>query len=208
MWKLLVVLLVLAGLFVAADFGARAYAESRAATELQRSFDLSRKPSVGLGGFPFLLHAADGHFASISLSDSDFRAQGVAIRTVHLTLHEVRFSLSALASGRGGTIGVKRGDGVASLTGDAVTAMVRAQGAPATVRFAGGKVVVGVTLIGGQVEGTLSLRGNHLEVRGQGPMAFSLPLPRIVPGIRYTGVSVQGDAAVLTFEVGRQTFQV
>src|SRR5436309_649782 len=124
MRKLVVVLLVVALGFVVADFVARSYAENQASTALQSSFDLSKKPTVTLPGFPFLFHAASGHFDSISLSDKDFRVEGVDVRTVDLTLHDVHFSLKGLTSGHGGAVKVDRGEGTASLTAEAVTALL------------------------------------------------------------------------------------
>jgi hypothetical protein len=207
MRKLLIVLVVLAALFVVGDFAARAYAESRAATALQNSFDLSKKPSVSLAGFPFLVHLTSGSFSSISLSDTDFRAKGVAVRAVDLTLHDVRFSAAAMIGGRRGTVEVNRGDGTASLTGDAMSALLQEQSAPVTIRFSGGKAILSSGTIPGSIEGTISFRNGHIVIGGQG-QSFAVPLPQIIPGITYTAAHVEGDAVVVTFEVGKHTFHL
>jgi LmeA-like phospholipid-binding len=209
MRKLVIGLLVLALAFVVADFVARSYAEDRASTALQDSFHLSKKPTVTLAGFPFLFHAASGHFDSISLSDKDFHVQGVDIRSIELTLHDVHFSLKGLTSGRGGTVRVARGEGNASLTGEAVTELLRGQGAPVTIRFEGGRAVLSSSQLPGEIDGTLSIRRGHLVVASpEAAGSYSLALPEILPGIRYTGVRVDGDAAVVAFEVPKQTFRL
>jgi hypothetical protein len=207
MRKLLIVLVVLAAVFVVADFAARAYAESRAATALQKSFDLSKKPSVSLAGFPFLVHLSSGSFPSISLSDSDFRAKGVAVRAVDLTLHDVHFSAAAMIGGRSGTVEVNRGDGKASLTGEAVSVLLERQGAPVTISFSDGKAILSPGAVPGDIEGTISFRRGQLVIGGQG-QSFTVPLPQIVPGITYTAAQIEGDAVVVTFEVGKRTFHL
>ena len=68
--KLLIGLVMLAALLVAADFGARAYAESRAATAVQTESRLATTPDVSIEGFPFLLHAATGEYPQVIVTAS------------------------------------------------------------------------------------------------------------------------------------------
>ncbi len=63
--KLLIGLVILAALLVAADFGARAYAESRAATAVQAELRMVTTPDVSIEGFPFLWHAATGEYPQV-----------------------------------------------------------------------------------------------------------------------------------------------
>src|SRR5947209_7256115 len=101
MRKLLILLLILAALFVIADFGLRAVAEAQTAKALQSSLKLSTKPSVSLGGFPFLAHLASGSFPSVTLDGKRFEADRVPIESAHITLNDVRLSTSQLLGGRG-----------------------------------------------------------------------------------------------------------
>jgi hypothetical protein len=55
---LIVVVVVLAGLFVAADRISVAYAQSRAADSIRASQDLTTEPTVSIKGFPFLTQVA------------------------------------------------------------------------------------------------------------------------------------------------------
>ena len=68
MRKLLVTLAVLVVLLVAADFGARAYAEYRAAAAIQTELGLTRSPDVSIEGFPFLWHAVQGSYPQVIVS--------------------------------------------------------------------------------------------------------------------------------------------
>jgi hypothetical protein len=66
--KLLVTLAVLVVLLVAADFGARAYAEYRAAAAIQTELGLTQSPDVSIEGFPFLWHAVQGSYPQVIVS--------------------------------------------------------------------------------------------------------------------------------------------
>lgn len=66
--KLLITLVVLAVLLVAADFGARAYAEYRAASAIQTELGLTQSPDVSIEGFPFLWHAVQGSYPEVIVS--------------------------------------------------------------------------------------------------------------------------------------------
>jgi hypothetical protein len=56
---------VLAVLLLAADFGARAYAEHRAAGAIQTELGLTQEPDVSIEGFPFLWHAIQGSYPEV-----------------------------------------------------------------------------------------------------------------------------------------------
>lgn len=66
--KFLVILLVLAGLLVAADFGARVYAESRTASAVQAELGTTTEPDVSIEGFPFVLHAVQGEYPQVVIT--------------------------------------------------------------------------------------------------------------------------------------------
>ena len=65
MRKLLITLVVLAVLLVAADFGLRAYAESRTADAVQTELGTSARPDVSIEGFPFLVNAVRGEYPQV-----------------------------------------------------------------------------------------------------------------------------------------------
>lgn len=64
----LITLVVLVLLLVGVDFGARWLAEDRVAAQLQSQLKLDEKPSVAIGGFPFLTQAAAGSYPAVTLT--------------------------------------------------------------------------------------------------------------------------------------------
>jgi hypothetical protein len=200
--KLIIVLVVLAGLFIAADFGARALAESWVSRELATSLHLSQRPGVSLGGFPFIPHLVTGDVPSISADAKDFSSNGLAFADVSLTLHRVTFSSTQLARGQKTKISFHDGTGTASLTGEDVTKALQAGGAPSgvTVKLDGDQAVIGSDQIGLGIAVTISLDGHTLvlQPRGSSIGSFHLSLPTIVPGLSYRAVEIKDSLAVLS----------
>ena len=91
-------MLVLAGLFVAADRIALSYAEDKAASTLQQSQQLNQKPDVSVAGFPFLTQLAAGEFDDVTISASDLEvgtADNLRLDRLDVHLHHVTFNSDA-----------------------------------------------------------------------------------------------------------------
>jgi hypothetical protein len=84
----IIVLIVLAGLLVAADFAARAYAENRVASQIQKQ-GFPRRPSVTIDGFPFLTQLISRHFGEVQISSADVTEGPLLIRSIDATLNGV-----------------------------------------------------------------------------------------------------------------------
>jgi LmeA-like phospholipid-binding len=108
---LLITLIVLIGLLVAADFGAKAYAESAIASKIDSS-GLGTKPSVNIEGFPFLTQVAARNLKQIDINASNFTVNQVVISSLHATATGVRPN----ASFNGATINQINGTVVVSFT--------------------------------------------------------------------------------------------
>lgn len=111
MRRLVIALLVLAGLLVAADFGAAALAESAVSREMRQQIGLVDDPSVRINGFPFLTQALSGRYSSI-----DVDAQRLTVgefKQVELTAHleGVTAPLSMLLGSGPKTVQVSRAKG-------------------------------------------------------------------------------------------------
>ncbi|GAA4447767.1 DUF2993 domain-containing protein [Actinokineospora soli] len=94
-----VAFIVLAGLLVAADFGAAAIVEHELSKKAQEQFGLRDHPAVQIGGFSFLLQAFSGEYESVTID-----AQGVPVNTlrdveVHAELRGVQAPLSDVVGG-------------------------------------------------------------------------------------------------------------
>lgn len=114
---LLVLVVVLGGLFVAADRLAVSYAESQAADRLQRSQGLTTRPSVSIKGFPFLTQVAAHDLTEVTATATDVQTTSGTdrLRISRLTadLHDVRVNgnfSSAVADSATGTALVSYAD--------------------------------------------------------------------------------------------------
>jgi hypothetical protein len=96
---LLIVVIVVIGLLVAADFAGRAVAENVLASQI-KSHGFPKKPSVSIKGFPFLTQLAARKFQQVDLSSSDVPEGPVTIKTVNAVLNGVHVD----SDFKGGTV--------------------------------------------------------------------------------------------------------
>jgi len=114
----LVTVVVIAGVLLGLDFGARAVAESVVASKIQQQGGLQSKPSVSIDGFPFLTQAADRDFGHVTISAASVPAGPVTITTINAAATGIRLSSYAFSSG---TIGNLSGTAVISFASLAST---------------------------------------------------------------------------------------
>lgn len=96
-WRIvLIVVVVLGGLFVAADRIAVSVAQNKAAERAMATEGLDSKPKVSIQGFPFLTQAAFGKLDDVKIKAEDIAAsddgQTLRIATFNADLHGVKFS--------------------------------------------------------------------------------------------------------------------
>jgi hypothetical protein len=96
---LLIVLVVLIGLLVALDFGARAFAESKVASEIQQQ-GFPKKPNVSINGFPFLTQVISRDFKNVTISSSNVTEGPLLIQSINATMNGVHVN----GSFNGGTV--------------------------------------------------------------------------------------------------------
>ncbi|AWW38859.1 hypothetical protein ADL00_20765 [Streptomyces sp. AS58] len=108
---LLIVVVVLGGLFVAADRLAVNFAEGEAADRLRSTENLATTPDVSINGFPFLTQVAGGTLDDVRVGISDYRAaagdgEDIRIDDLRADMKGVEFSSdfgSATAASATGT---------------------------------------------------------------------------------------------------------
>jgi hypothetical protein len=219
MRKLIAVVLVLLVLGVAADFVAARTAEDRVAGELQRQYDLSRRPVVQVRDFPFLPHLARGRVDNVDLAASDVQARGVAARQVVLHLHDVRVDRSLLFGGTG-RITVGRADGQVELSEAEVNRLLadRLRGGSLNLGEDGVRLRVSTDVLGRPVEAVISgrlgaaggrvaftpqrvqvqgLTGTGFERQLADAFTFSAALPDLPAGVRVERIVTRPGALVL-----------
>ena len=89
-------------LLVGLDFGAKAFAESQAATQIQKQ-GFPKKPSVSIAGFPFLTQAISRNFHQVTISSSDIPEGPVKITSLDVVAHNVKLK-SNFKSGTAGPV--------------------------------------------------------------------------------------------------------
>jgi hypothetical protein len=73
--RLIIALVILCALFVAADRIAVGVADSQVASKLQTSRGLAQKPSVSIGGFPFLTQLIGGKLDDVKVRATDMASR-------------------------------------------------------------------------------------------------------------------------------------
>ncbi|WP_030906831.1 DUF2993 domain-containing protein [Streptomyces sp. NRRL F-5126] len=154
---LLVFVVIICGLFVAADRLALHYAEGKVADRIQSSQGLDSKPDVSVKGFPFLTQVAAKSLdeVDVGLDHVTATADGHAVRVtdVKAVLKDVRID-SSFSSATAGTA-----DGSARISyADLATAVPKG----ATVSYAGAaRAAKGQVKVSGKV--TEVMRAMHID---------------------------------------------
>jgi LmeA-like phospholipid-binding len=89
----IIVVIVLLGLLVALDFGARAFAENKMASEIKQQ-GFPKKPSVSINGFPFLTQVISRDFKNIQVSSSNITEGPLLIQSINATMTGVHVNSS------------------------------------------------------------------------------------------------------------------
>lgn len=213
--RALVVVAVVLAVLVAFDTGMRFLAQYWVGRELKESLLLEERPGVSLGGFPFTVRLVVGTFPTVDVEAHGFQDASLRIQRVRVHLVDASVPRRQLLSGSAGRIRARRGSGSAQLTGEDATAAIQARGVPLRIRFEGTSALVSVEEIPGRIAARLSLADGGRSIRVQagdlpviGAVSLSLPLPRIVRGLRYTDVRVEGGLLVVDFELSGVSFDV
>ena len=101
--RVLIGLIVLIALLIGLDFAARAAAETVMASKIQQQ-GLTNKPSVSIGGFPFLTQVAGKSFQHVSISDTNQVAGPVTITSFSATASQIKLDSYAFSSGTIGSL--------------------------------------------------------------------------------------------------------
>lgn len=228
MRKILLTLIVLAVLLLAADFGARAYAESRAAGALQTELGTTTAPDVSIEGFPFLLHAVRGQYPQVIVTATTVdNAVLPGIRAM-LTLSDVALPLRDAMAGDTSQLSTQAGTlqvlvPLSSLSAALGQPNLTLSAAPdgslavsTTVSVAGREFPVTGTAAISVANDTLTFSVGSLSAAGidltpvvsaaadtlAGGLSRSFPLPGLPFSVTTGDVSVVGGDVVLTATTG------
>lgn len=111
MRRLIIVLVVLVGVFVAADFGAAALAESAVSRQMREQVGLVDDPNVRINGFPFLTQAISGRYGSVDVVAQHIKVSELQDLSVQAQLRDVDAPLSMVLGSGPKTLKVGQAEG-------------------------------------------------------------------------------------------------
>lgn len=213
---LIAVLLLLLAAVVAADRVGAHVAAHVLAGKLQTDEHLPQRPTVSIGGIPFLTQAFGGDYRDVDVTAHDFRTpDGVTVTTLKAHLHNAHIPFSKVVHGSVSKVPVDHVDGTAFVSFNGITRYLAGQGTPVTLKKSGPGSVDVIRKISagkrtGLVEGTatvsvshavVTLSVGHLTVSGLSgkghphvvpvtPYVLSLPLRSLPFRIDVTSVTV------------------
>ncbi|MFC0008113.1 LmeA family phospholipid-binding protein [Micromonospora siamensis] len=214
--SLFVLLLVVAGLLVAADrigvgVAERAIAK-QVSDELAKQNARSSTPKVDVAGFPFLTQVAEGKYEhiSIALRDVQGSVQGDAVSLPKLDVdaRDVRASLDTIRSGRGDVV-ADRVHGSGTISYDSLAKLLDRPGLKLGEQNGRLAVTAPVDILGAQLtvngtadvtvseEGKVALKFNDLDAEG----LPALPLARTLLSNYAKGISVDVPLPELPFQL-------
>jgi hypothetical protein len=122
--RLIIAVLVLAGVLVAADYAAAAAAESVVSRELREQLGLADDPNVRINGFPFLTQAVAGEYGSIELTADRLKVGDLENVQLRADLHDVVAPLSGLLGSGTPGLRVTTAEGAARVGADDIARML------------------------------------------------------------------------------------
>lgn len=223
--KVIIWLVVVLALLVGLDFGAKAFAESEAAAQIQKH-GFPKKPTVLIAGFPFLTQVITRHFDQITIRSANIPEGPITISKLNVVADNVHLN----SSFKGGTAGPLHGTIVIGLgaIGNALSVA-----GPITQFLGGGSSALKIAAVGGrEVKGSLNLADGILswsaiwQVQAAGPQEIrlhlvsasgqvpsglvsaarnvSIPLPSLPAGLQLTG-GLNSSASGITAHVSARS---
>jgi hypothetical protein len=207
--KLLIAFLVLLVVaVVAADRITEHVAAHVLAGKLEHDEHLDSRPSVSIGGIPFLTQAFSGDYHDVTVTTHDFLTPDrVEIDTLTAQLHGVHIPLSKVVGGSVSTVPVDRVDGNVFVSFSEISSYLQGTGVTVTMTRATSNTadiavrlspratllrgVATVTANGSSV--TLSVRVGGAQSAVHAPLSLHIPLQGLPFRFRVTSVQVGID---------------
>jgi hypothetical protein len=117
--KIVILLVVITGLLIAADYGAASVAEHRVAQRMRNTLDLTSDPIVQIHGFPFLAQAVAGDYPDVEVAADRVR-YGVLQLSLRAHLRHTRVPVPALFGGGAPVIRIDQAEGTVLIEPDSL----------------------------------------------------------------------------------------
>ena len=158
------------------------------AARIQTQENLSTKPSVSIGGFPFLTQAIGGTYDDVTLTVHHFRRSVVAVDTITVELRGVHVPLGSVFSQHLSSVPVDSATARVLLSYADLNNYLRGKGIsvePAgghEVRISGSVTVAGQT-VSASGTATIEVQSDSLLLRAANAVSVAIPLAGLPFGI-------------------------
>lgn len=223
MRKLLIAVVVLIGLFVAADRITLVVAEHQVSSKLATTYNLSQRPGVSIHGFPFLTEVASGQYQQVDVSVGSLMSNNVPVQNLDAQFTSVHAPLRQVLGSGSGTITAGQATGTATVPYSAVNehlpagVTVSADGSDlkmsGTTSYLGHQVPFSATASVGVAGDRVTISPHDLTIDGQGripasvvgPLTVALPVSGLPMHLSLN--SVQPTPSGLRVSVAAQNVQ-
>jgi hypothetical protein len=203
--RLVIVVVVLVAVLVVLDRVAVVAADHVVAARIQTQEHLSSRPSVSIGGFPFLTQAAGGRYDDVTLTVHHFHRSVVPVDTISVELRGVHVPLHSVFSQHLSSVPVDSATARVLLSYGDLNSYLRGKGIEVAsaggnqVRISGSVTVGGQTLSAGGTA-TIEVHSDSLLLRAANAVAVSIPLAGLPFGISLQSATAtkQGIAVTAT----------
>jgi len=186
--RILIVVGIVVALLVVADRVAVVAADHTVAARIQTQEHLPSRPSVSIGGFPFLTQAIGGTYDDVTLTVHDFHRSVVHVDTISVTLHGVHVPLSAVFSQHLSSVPVDSATARVLLSYADLNTYLQPKGI--TVAAAGesevrvtGSVTVAGQKLSASGAATIDVTSDSLLLRAANAVTIAIPLAGLPFGI-------------------------
>jgi hypothetical protein len=189
MRRLVVLVVITVALLVLVDRLAVGAADHVVAGRIQTQENLSSRPSVSIGGFPFLTQAVRGKYDDVTLTVHHFSRAPVQVDTITVELHGVHVSLGAVFSQHLSSVPIDAAAARVLLSYDDLNAYLRPKGTTvssdgdARVRVSGSVTVAGQQLSASGAA-TIDVTSDSLVLRAANGVSVAIPLGGLPFGIK------------------------
>jgi len=203
--RIVIVVAVVVALLVVLDRVAVVAADRVVAARIQTQEHLQSRPSVSIGGFPFLTQALGGKYDDVTLTVHDFHRSVVPVDTISVTLHGVHVPLGSVFSQHLSSVPVDSANARVLLTYANLNAYLQPKGI--TVSAAGvarlrvtGSVTVGGQKLSASGTATIDVTSDSLLLRAANAVSIAVPLAGLPFGIALQSAKAtkQGIAVTAT----------
>ena len=194
---------VLIAVLVGVDRLAVLCAQSRVATNVRISQQLSQDPDVTIHGFPFLTQLFGGTYDDIEASLHDVRRGSLRIASIDIHLRRAHVPFSDVVSDSVDRVLVERLEGTVTI---GYTDLAARTALTLTYNRAGGVIVTGTVRVGGtainaEADGRIAIEGRRITVGVENVRVGGEPAPAAVEAVARRSFAFSVNVPTLPFAI-------